>query len=174
MAKTGPKTRTWEEILEILQDKSYLKEDTQCFIWMGYKVGKYGVICYQATNEYIHRLVYNKMVCKDIVEVVRHSCDNTLCWNPEHLLGGTHLDNTKDKVDRLRHKFGSNHYKAKITEELAAKVKFDNISLNEALRLGIPKGTYYGIKKGYIWTHVIDTRSSDKLIYINSEEMECQ
>ena len=35
-------------------------------------------------------------------EVVRHSCDNILCLNPQHLLPGTNLDNVKDRVERGR------------------------------------------------------------------------
>ncbi len=36
-------------------------------------------------------------------EVVRHTCDNPPCCNPEHLLIGTKRDNEQDKVRRGRH-----------------------------------------------------------------------
>ncbi|QGF19671.1 HNH homing endonuclease [Pectobacterium phage MA2] len=54
----------------------------------------------------MHRLVY---ACKmgtnlDGIEgvVVRHTCDNPRCVNPEHLIGGTKADNNKDRADRGR------------------------------------------------------------------------
>lgn len=34
--------------------------------------------------------------------VVRHSCDNTLCINPDHLVGGSPTDNMRDRHERRR------------------------------------------------------------------------
>ena len=48
-----------------------------------------------------HRKVYYEHT-GDLPEVVRHTCDNPRCINPAHLVGGTHLDNMRDKVERNR------------------------------------------------------------------------
>lgn len=54
----------------------------------------------------LHRLAYAKAIGVDITAiadvVVRHTCDNPRCINPEHLLGGTQADNIRDKVERGR------------------------------------------------------------------------
>ena len=34
--------------------------------------------------------------------VVRHTCDNPLCVNPRHLVGGTQADNMQDMIARDR------------------------------------------------------------------------
>lgn len=34
--------------------------------------------------------------------IVRHTCDNPLCVNPDHLLAGTYQDNTQDAIRRGR------------------------------------------------------------------------
>ena len=53
-----------------------------------------------------HRVVYVRhhgIAYADIDgQVIRHSCDNPRCINPEHLLVGSRADNVQDKVDRGR------------------------------------------------------------------------
>lgn len=53
-----------------------------------------------------HRLSYcasRKVTLESIKDlVVRHTCDNAGCVNPEHLVIGTQLDNIKDRQERKR------------------------------------------------------------------------
>lgn len=53
-----------------------------------------------------HRVAYalaHGLSMQDIEGVViRHTCDNPPCINPDHLLSGTHADNAQDKVERGR------------------------------------------------------------------------
>lgn len=53
-----------------------------------------------------HRVVYcrhNGLVMDDIKElVVRHTCDNPRCINPNHLIIGTMADNNRDRAERGR------------------------------------------------------------------------
>lgn len=53
-----------------------------------------------------HRIVYcdhNNIDMSEIVGlVVRHTCDNTRCINPEHLIIGTRGDNNRDRAERGR------------------------------------------------------------------------
>lgn len=50
----------------------------------------------------IHRLsawIFNNVdIDTDIV--IRHSCDNPPCWNPEHLIAGTQSENLSDAVNK--------------------------------------------------------------------------
>jgi HNH endonuclease len=53
----------------------------------------------------VHRLVYehHKGQRLDPSTIVRHTCDNPPCGNPDHLLIGDHQDNMRDMVTRRRH-----------------------------------------------------------------------
>lgn len=54
----------------------------------------------------LHRLVYVKHnnTTLDAIKglVVRHTCDNPRCINPEHLILGTRADNNRDRKERGR------------------------------------------------------------------------
>lgn len=54
----------------------------------------------------LHRLVFAEKVGVPLDDlgdiVVRHTCDNTRCINPAHLIGGSKADNNKDRADRNR------------------------------------------------------------------------
>jgi hypothetical protein len=72
-----------------------------CWLWRGKRNQKqYG----RYRKAGAHRIVFayhNGGLDPNLV--VRHTCDNPLCVNPDHLLSGTHADNMRDKVDRGRH-----------------------------------------------------------------------
>ena len=55
-------------------------------------------------NGKLHRLVYSHVNgYPDITgRVVRHTCDNPICINPDHLVLGTLEDNVRDRQDRNR------------------------------------------------------------------------
>ena len=59
---------------------------------------------------YSHRLAYAQAHGLDVFNMpgfVLHSCDNRLCYNPEHLRLGTAKDNMDDKVSRGRQTKGT-------------------------------------------------------------------
>ena len=54
----------------------------------------------------LHRLVYAQthgITLEELVgKVIRHTCDNPRCINPEHLLVGSRADNNRDRAERGR------------------------------------------------------------------------
>lgn len=66
-------------------------------------VGKPGV---RSRCVRLHRLVFAEKLGKSIDEiagvVVRHTCDNPRCINPDHLIAGTFADNNRDRAERGR------------------------------------------------------------------------
>ena len=81
----------------------YTERRDSCLIWTrclnsdGYpRAGVKG-----NANLKVHREVF-KDINGYLPEVVRHSCDNPKCINPEHLVAGTYLDNILDRHTRQR------------------------------------------------------------------------
>lgn len=103
MGERGPKPHTWDIVLVKLREGSYLDEDG-CWIWTGRVAGTmdYGYMRCDGKDYYIHRLVYERMICEELPPIVRHTCDTPRCWNPAHLVGGTQQDNINDMITKGR------------------------------------------------------------------------
>lgn len=77
--------------------------DNGCWICTSHaprKRGYYNLKC-KGKTQLMHRVVfetYNERINADLV--VRHTCDNALCINPNHLILGTQADNVADRVLR--------------------------------------------------------------------------
>lgn len=92
-------------LLTRLLDKVKINETTDCWEWQGGKnnIG-YGMIRDEQKMRTTHRVSYEehnqvkipKLLC------VCHSCDNTICVNPNHLWLGTHKQNSQDMFNKQR------------------------------------------------------------------------
>ena len=90
-----------------------------CWLWLSACTSQgYGTLSTGMKWRLAHRLSYEVFV-GPIPEglVVRHSCDNPPCVNPEHLLIGTNKDNMQDAVARGRMEHGSSRWSARLREE---------------------------------------------------------
>jgi hypothetical protein len=86
------------------------KRKGSCLEWQGYvtsagyaSVGTYTPKMDSVTKRsgLVHRRVY-ELVHGDAPSVVMHTCDNRVCINPDHLVGGTQSDNIKDAASKGR------------------------------------------------------------------------
>ena len=76
-----------------------------CWEYTGYILPNgYAEISFRSHQTRVHRLVY-RIVKGEIPEGkhVCHTCDNTICFNPDHLEPGTQQENIRQSVDRGRH-----------------------------------------------------------------------
>jgi hypothetical protein len=92
-------------------------------------------------------------------QCVRHTCDNPMCVNPEHLELGTHADNMRDMKDRGRANgggpAGERHGMAKLTEAQVKEVRTSTETRDTiARRLGVSPSTIKGIRTGRLWKHL--------------------
>jgi hypothetical protein len=128
-----------------------------CFVVTSHKPTDTGHVQFGKKKKGIHRHVYEQMF-GEIEEgmVVRHSCDNPTCVNPEHLIVGTQRDNIQDMMDRDRNAF---YRIAKLNDEKVREIK---IRLGEGEKpehlfeeYGVSIQTIQSIKRGKTWKHVI-------------------
>ncbi len=91
-------------------------------------------------------------------KIIRHTCDNRLCTNPEHLVLGTLKDNSADMKAKKRQAFGSKNGNAKLSE-------IEVIVIKRLLQKGksqpliaelfdVNKDAISNIKRGLTWFHV--------------------
>ena len=93
--------------------------------------------------------------------LVLHKCDNRKCVNHTHLYAGTNADNTRDKMQRGRHRTqkGAEHYAARLTEAqvkemraLYASGKYSQQKLAEMYNMS--KSGVGSIVRGETWTRL--------------------
>ncbi len=109
---------------------------------------------------YLHRYYYELHKGK-IPEgfIVRHTCDNPRCINPEHLILGTHQDNVADRVARHRSATGIKNGRAKLTEEEVKLIFLDTTHSKAALaaQYNVDRKVIYLIKNKLMWKELIET-----------------
>lgn len=71
-----------------------------------------------------HRLAY-RTKHGHMPPLVRHTCDNRRCRNPEHLLSGTQLDNMRDMKERgrLGKRLGADNNQAVLSDAQITSVR---------------------------------------------------
>lgn len=136
-----PRNRILENILEV----------QGCWVWTKTVNDQgYGLMTVEGKRWRCSRFSYTVFIGEiPKGQVIRHTCDNPPCCNPEHLIPGTHSDNTKDMVRRGRHGLQkldetSADYIRENPEGLPVRDLMDRFEVSEA--------TIYDIRKGRTWT----------------------
>jgi hypothetical protein len=140
--------------------------ETGCLLWTGYKqqvTSSYtrGFFSVNGKPEMAHRVAY-RLSKGEIPEgmCVRHTCDVSLCVNPDHLIIGTQADNMNDMKERGRRKNitavrGEKQGTSKLTEDLVREILASKESRNQiATRLNVSPSTIKAIRTRRLWKHI--------------------
>ena len=132
-----------------------------CWLWNAYKdKDEYGKFLIENKSDiyplgkmtYAHRFMLDIITPDfdiDLEEEACHRCDISGCVNPNHLFAGTHQVNMDDMVSKDRQASGSNHPSAKLTDEQAWAIYYDErIQKAIAAEYGVDETTISKIKNG--------------------------
>lgn len=116
-------------ILRLL-NRTEMGPPDQCWEWQGsVSEAGHGRIWVQGRVERAHRVSYRLFVGPiPPGDMVRHTCDNPPCINPNHLCLGSGAENVGDMMRRGRHRSGW----AKLTADQV-------VDIRERLAMGMPK-----------------------------------
>ncbi|MEI9569483.1 HNH endonuclease signature motif containing protein [Atlantibacter hermannii] len=133
------------------------KKVGECWVWnKSVASSGYGQIRLNYKNLRANRASY--MVFKGEIPdgmVVRHTCDNKLCINPDHLILGSCKDNSQDMVERNRQAKGTRNGRCKLSETKVQEIKDSTLSCGQlAKKFGISRGHAHRIKSGLAWAFI--------------------
>jgi len=147
---TDPMERFWPKV-----DKS-----GDCWEWTGCRHPE-GYGRFNPYGEIInsHRFIF-ELEGSDIPSgmIVCHHCDNPPCVNPDHLYLGTHMDNTRDKINRGNQLRGEDHPRSKLSEENVKEIR-DGIANGIeckffAKQFNLSTSNISSIKNRKSWKHI--------------------
>lgn len=125
----------------------------------------YGSSRYRGVRGTAHRIVYCKThgVALSSIKglVVRHTCDNARCINPEHLVLGTHQDNMADRCARQRTNKGEARPQSKLTKEDVSFIRANYKRYSKvwntntlAKRFNVQQSLIQRVVVGESWAHI--------------------
>lgn len=118
----------------------------------------------------VHRLAFFLRYGHWPLPMGRHTCNESQCFNPAHIIPGTNQDNVNDKIAAGRQPRGEQIWKATLTADKVRQMRDDRragLTYSEiAKKHAVPVSTIAGVVTGRNWKHVegaVVARSSNKL-----------
>ena len=137
-------------------------EKQPCWEWLGaHGLGTRGEyrprVCIATKHYYVYRVVYQLYTGYKLKEreVVRHTCDNSWCCNPHHMMIGTQADNVADMMKRER--VGMKHFQIRrIMQmlELGCSAKYVCDKMREGYNLTLDASVVRKIRMRTIYKHI--------------------
>jgi len=157
------------ELVKRFWTKVSISEPNACWPWTGSKRGSnpknlYGGVKIDGKTYQSHRVAFAielGIELEQVPDLLRHTCDFGLCCNPNHLVPGTHIDNTQDRVIRGRsaRPLGEKNPQAILSDSSVIDIRrlirsgMKNKRIAEIY--GVTPATISYIKTGKTWPHLI-------------------
>jgi hypothetical protein len=139
-------------IQERFWSKVDVKDELQCWNWLGSpNAGGYGTIIIYGKIFLAHRLSWELAHGESPGGyLVRHTCDNPICVNPNHLIIGTDWDNIHDRCIRFRD-LRIRHLTFDQVSELRTRYPLGETTNDLAKEFGVKVSTIWQALTGRTW-----------------------
>lgn len=149
---------TYHDRVNRFMSRVEIDPTTGCWLWQGeIKLNGYGECWCFGRREMAHQADFRELK-REVLgqgQIIRHTCDNPRCCNPDHLLGGTQADNIRDKVLRSRQAKGESHGCAKLKSEDVLAIRASSLSQRSLARqFNVTQPLIGMIKRREKWTHI--------------------
>ncbi len=130
-----------------------------CFICTSHVGGRYPSTTRNGTTLSIARRILTKRHRDITALMARHTCDNTKCIRPDHIVIGTAQDNVDDKRSRgrERHPNGEQLPQSKLTRVDVVEIKRlrGNATQIELAKIyGVSQTLISAIQRRKVWKHI--------------------
>lgn len=137
--------------------KKIVIEKDSCWIWYGGHTGAgYGTFWAQNKQYSAHALSYYIFKGeKKPGKIIRHTCDNPTCVNPQHLIEGNQSDNALDALKRER--LPNHLLNSEAVKVIRYMLKYRNyygLSNKLAKLYKVNRKAIYKIGANLVWKHI--------------------
>lgn len=145
---SGDARRFWSKVKKAGPD--------ECWIWQAYTdQDGYGRFSLKGKKHRAHRVAVRIDGRQPDGKVVRHTCDNPSCVNPDHLRVGTQTDNIRDRDRKGRQARGRRNGHAKLRPEDIRQIRKSNRPSRVLAKIyGVSPSHIRMIKTYQCWTHL--------------------
>lgn len=129
---------------ETMRHHGWVVTSGGCWEWQGgINHNGYGLVTFRTVKYLAHRFAYTLWAGPIPADtLLRHSCDNPPCINPEHLSPGTHQSNTYDAISRRRFANGTRAGGAKLSDEQVEAIRTRYAAGETSKALGLEYGVH--------------------------------
>lgn len=132
----------------------------ECWEWTAGLDGHgYGSFKLYGVSNISHRVAWFLTYGNFSKELLRHTCDNPKCCNPNHLLEGTQSDNVKDMIIRERNATGERNGRSKLSEsdvsEIWKKIEEGRSDTSISKEYSVNRRAIYSIRNGISWKNIL-------------------
>lgn len=144
--------RFWEKV-------AITADINRCWLWEPSADREtYGSFAYRGKMDLAHRVAWMLTHGRTPKKVVRHTCDNRCCVNPNHLLEGSSKNNSEDMVARHRQSKGEDRHNSKLNSIMVRLIRghvaCGKRQVEVAKMFGVTPNVICRVIKGRAWQHV--------------------